>query len=173
VPPLGLIYGTVELAPSDPGWPEQFELLAGELRRALGPDAVAIEHVGSTAVEGLRAKPILDLAVGLAPEADADRVIETFERLGYDFRGDAGSQGGLVFVLDSIPMRRIAHVHAVRHGDEQWMRYLAFRDRLRSDPAARAGYERLKRALANRFPNDRRAYTDGKDAFVAALLDGC
>jgi GrpB-like predicted nucleotidyltransferase (UPF0157 family) len=166
------MYGTVELAPSDPDWPRRFELLAGELRRALGPDATAIEHVGSTAVEGLQAKPILDIAVGLASEAEADRVIETLEGLGYDFRGDAGAEGGLVFVLDSIPMRRVAHVHVVRHGDEQWSRYLAFRDRLRSDPAARADYARLKRALANRFPNDRRAYTDGKDAFVAGLLDG-
>jgi GrpB protein len=88
---LGLTYGQVRLVDSDPGWPRAFEALAAELRSALGEPAVAIEHVGSTAVAGLLAKPILDPAVGLAPDAEPDRVISAIERLGFVFRGDKGA----------------------------------------------------------------------------------
>jgi GrpB-like predicted nucleotidyltransferase (UPF0157 family) len=94
--PLGLAYGKVRLVDSDPGWPQAFQELATELSAALGTLAVAVAHVGSTAVPGLMAKPILDLAVGLAPATDPGRVIAVLERLGYGFRGDKGDTGGLL-----------------------------------------------------------------------------
>ena len=115
---------------------------------------------------GLLAKPILDLAVLRRRGTD---VIERLAALGYEFRGDAGDEGGLVFVLSDRPLHRIAHVHVVSDGDPQWSRYLAVRDRLRADPAARAAYAELKLELAARFPRDRPAYTAGKDAFIASL----
>jgi GrpB-like predicted nucleotidyltransferase (UPF0157 family) len=167
---LGLTYGQVHLVDSDPGWPHAFEQLAAELRAALGDLAVAVEHVGSTAVPGLVAKPILDLAVGLAPGADPDRAITAIERLGYAFRGDKGDTGGLLFVLEDRPAHRLAHVHGVPHDGEKWRQYLAFRDRLRTDPHARAAYAELKRSLGEQFADDRQAYTAGKAAFVAALM---
>jgi GrpB-like predicted nucleotidyltransferase (UPF0157 family) len=167
---LGLTYGQVRLAASDPGWPAAFQRLAAELRAALGEEAVAVQHVGSTAVPGLAAKPILDVAVGLAPGADPDRVIAALGRLGWRFRGDKGEEGGLLLVLEDRPAHRVAHLHLVSHGDAQWRRYLALRDRLRADPAARAAYARLKERLATRFGGDRRAYTTAKAAFIAQLL---
>ncbi len=167
---LGLTYGQVRLVDGDPGWPGAFERLAAELRSALGELAVAVEHVGSTAVPGLVAKPILDLAVGLAPAADPDHVILALERLGYEFRGDKGDTGGLLFVLEDRPAHRIAHLHVVPHGDAQWCRYLAFRELLRTDPQARAAYADLKRNLADQYAGNRQAYTAAKDAFVAGLL---
>jgi GrpB-like predicted nucleotidyltransferase (UPF0157 family) len=109
-------------------------------------DAVAIEHIGSTAVRGLVSKPILDLAVGLAPDADTDRVIERLDALGYAYRGDAGEAGGLIFVLEDEPGHRIAHVHAVQYGDRQWMRYLKVRDHLPDDPG---GADRVCRTEAS------------------------
>ena len=84
------------------------------------------------------AKPILDLAAGLAPTTDPDQAIPAIERLGYQFRGDKGDTGGLLFVLEDRPAHRIAHVHVVPHGSEKWRQYLVFRDRLRIDPDARA-----------------------------------
>jgi GrpB-like predicted nucleotidyltransferase (UPF0157 family) len=167
---LGLTYGQVRLVESDPGWPRAFEHLAAELRAALGKLAVAIEHVGSTAVPGLVAKPILDLAIGLARDADAERVISAIERLGYVFRGDKGDTDGLLFVLEDRPAYRIAHVHVVPHGGAKWHQYLAFRGRLRADPDARAAYSRVKRTLGEQFAGDRQAYTAGKATFVAELL---
>jgi GrpB-like predicted nucleotidyltransferase (UPF0157 family) len=168
---LGLTYGQVRLVDSDPGWPAAFERLAAELGGALGERAVAVEHVGSTAVPGLVAKPILDLAVGLAPTSDPDHVIPAIERLGYQFRGDKGDTGGLLlFVLEDRPAHRVGHVHVVPYGSEKWRQCLAFRDRLRIDPDARASYAEVKRRLGERFASDRQVYTAGKAAFVAGLL---
>jgi GrpB-like predicted nucleotidyltransferase (UPF0157 family) len=167
---LGLTYGQVRLVDSDPGWPRAFERLAAELRAALGELAVAVEHVGSTAVPGLVAKPILDLAIGLAADTDPDQVIAAIERLGYEYRGDKDDTGGLLFVLEDRPAHRIAHLHVVPHGGEKWRKYLAFRDRLRIDPDARAAYAEVKRRLGEQFAGDRQAYTAGKAAFVAGLL---
>ena len=105
-----------------------FDRLAAELRGALGEWAVAVEHVGSTAVLGLVAKPILDLAVGLASTTDPDHVIPAIEGLGCQFRGDKGDTGGLLlFVLEDRPAHRIAYVHVVPYGSEKWRQYLAFR----------------------------------------------
>jgi GrpB-like predicted nucleotidyltransferase (UPF0157 family) len=128
-----------------------------------------VEHIGSTAVLGLVAKPILDLSVALAAEADTESVFRKLEQAGYTYRGDAGDEGGLVFVLDARPLHRIAHVHAIRHGDAQWRRYLDVRDRLRSDPRARAAYADLKRDLATKFPHNRAAYTAAKTEFIQRL----
>jgi GrpB-like predicted nucleotidyltransferase (UPF0157 family) len=121
-------------------------------------------------VLGLVAKPILDLAVGLASTTDPDHVIPAIERLGCQFRGDKGDTGGLLFVLEDRPAHRIAHVHVVPYGSEKWRQYLAFRDRLRIDPDARACYAEVKRRLGEQFASGRQAYTAGKAAFVAGLL---
>jgi GrpB-like predicted nucleotidyltransferase (UPF0157 family) len=82
------------------------------------------------------------------------------------------SEGGVLFVLESAPGHRIAHVHLVAYGDEAWVRYLAFRDRLRIDAAARESYRALKQRLAERFPDNRAAYTAGKERFIAVTLAG-
>jgi len=168
---VGLAYGSVRVVDSDPAWPEIFTNLAGDLRQALGSRAAGIEHVGSTAVPGLAAKPIIDIAVLLAPHAAPADVISALESAGYRFRGDKGDAGGLLFVLEDRPARRVAHVHAVADVS-QWQRYLAVRDRLRSDSTARAAYTRLKRTLAALHPDDRQSYTAAKASFVAALAAG-
>lgn len=168
---LGLSRGRVRLEDTEAGWPAAFGRLAAALRDALGSEAVAIEHVGSTAVPGLVSKPILDLAVALRRGADIESVIGAFERAGYQFRGDQGDEGGLLFVLEDQPDHRIAHVHVLQYADAQWSAYLTVRERLRADRQTRAAYEALKRRLAEEFPHDREAYTAGKASFIAGLLD--
>jgi GrpB-like predicted nucleotidyltransferase (UPF0157 family)/predicted nucleotidyltransferase len=166
---LGLTKGQVHLVDADPAWAAAFEYLAAVLRASLGESAAAIEHVGSTAVAGVSAKPILDIAVHLAPDVQVDHVVDVVEGQGYEFRGDQGNEGGLLFVLEDRPTHRVAHVHAVRYGDPQWQRYLAVRDRLRSDPAARDAYAALKHRLASQHAKDRGAYTGAKSSFFASL----
>jgi GrpB-like predicted nucleotidyltransferase (UPF0157 family) len=163
---LGLHVGEVELAESDPDWASAFARLAGAIARAL-PGA-PVEHVGSTAVAGLRAKPIVDVAVGVQPPLHEQRLAARLASLGLECRG--ASDGGILFVLEDRPEHRVAHVHVVVHGGGEWAGYLAFRDRLRRDPTARTAYEELKDALARRFPHDRRSYTSGKEAFIEQLL---
>jgi len=168
---LGVDYGTVRLTPARSEWAAIADRLAAAIRAALGERAVGVEHVGSTAVPGLAAKPILDIAVGVGDEVPAEAVKGRLEGLGYEFRGNAGDSGGLVFVLSDRPAHRVAHVHVVEHGGSQWHRYLAFRDLLLKHESARAIYERTKGDLAERFPNDRKAYTAAKEEVVRSLLE--
>jgi GrpB-like predicted nucleotidyltransferase (UPF0157 family) len=167
---LGLTRGRVKIADSEPCWQSAFEQLAAQLRGVLTGLRASVEHVGSTAVPGLAAKPIIDIAIGIRGGAGIDHVIGAVEPLGYIYRGDAGSDGGHLFVLDDQPDHRIAHLHVVSAEDPQWQRYLAFRDLLRQDPLARADYENLKRQLAIQFPEDRKAYTAAKKSFISAQL---
>jgi GrpB-like predicted nucleotidyltransferase (UPF0157 family) len=122
--PDGLSYGTVAVVATSAEWADAGSRLAAALRDALPEDAVAVEHVGSTSIPGLLAKPILDLAVALAPTADRAGVVAALEGVGFEFRGDAGNAGGLVFVLESQPGHRVAHLHAVGSDDPQWAGYL-------------------------------------------------
>jgi GrpB-like predicted nucleotidyltransferase (UPF0157 family) len=121
-------------------------------------------------VPGLLAKPVLDIAVRLAPDAQLDRVVEALTAKGFEFRGDKGAEGGALFVLSDGPEHRVAHIHVVEHDDPQWDRYLIVRDRLRSDPGARAAYGALKGRLAEQHPSDRASYTAAKSGFIADLL---
>ncbi len=164
---LGLRSGEVALRETDRRSQAVFVHQAELLSRVLAGQAAGIEHVGSTAVEGLVAKPIVDVAVRMRPYVDEGEVVRALEAKGYLFRGDQGSQGGFLFVLEDEPGRRTVHVHGIRDGDPQWERYLWVRDRLRRDPDLREAYASLKMELARRFPNDRCAYTGGKGAFLA------
>ena len=155
---LGVPYGEVALRQSDPRWTNVFAHQAELLRGTLADDVVAIEHVGSTAVPGLVAKPIIDVAVLVHPDADVGTAVRSITDVGYEFRGDKGAAGGLLFVLEHAPRRRIVHLHLLGTGDDQWERYLALRDRLRSDVEARTAYSAAKRELSRLFPADRGAY---------------
>ncbi len=168
---LGVDYGTVRLTQARAEWAAIADRLAAANLGALGERAVSVQHVGSTAVPGLAAKPIIDLVVGVRTETATDEVRKCLERLGYEFRGDTGESGGLVFVLSDRPQHRVAHLHVVEHGGSQWHRYLAFRDVLSKHASARAVYERKKSDLAGRFPNDRKAYQAGKEDVVRGLLE--
>jgi GrpB-like predicted nucleotidyltransferase (UPF0157 family) len=139
--------------------------------RLLGA-AVDVEVVGSSSILGLLAKPIIDLAVGLDTSHSIRLVTEKLERDGWTYRGDAGSQGGHVFVLETRPWHRVAHLHVVEHCGVQWRNYLGFRDLLRRDADARNRYEAIKLKLAEQYPTDRGSYTTGKTEVVAALLAG-
>lgn len=167
---LGLDHGRVELVATDRRWAEAFGRLAANLREALAGAVEAVEHVGSTAVADLVAKPILDIAVGLTAGADVEGVVAALGSAGYEYRGDNGDDGGRLFVLDVRPLHRVAHIHVVHFGDARWYRYLEFRDRLRTDSAARADYAALKEQLARECPTDRRSYTAAKAGFIRRLL---
>ena len=167
---LGLDYGTVRLTAARPEWVELGERAAHAIRDELGRIVVSVEHVGSSAVPGLATKPIIDLAVGLEGQGAPKLAQSSLERMGYQFRGDAGDQGGLVFVLDARPKHRVVHLHVVDHGGAQWRRYITFRDLLLSDASARERYERMKKELAEKFPGDRKAYTEAKTSIVYDLL---
>lgn len=168
--PLGLESKMVRVVPYDARWPGLYRAEAERVARAVaeaGLPPLALEHVGSTAVPGLAAKPVLDLAGGREREARAAAYRPVLEGLGYVYRGDGGLPGRDFFRRGEP---RSHHLHLVERGGAHWRRYLGLREALRADPALREAYASLKRELAVRYARDREAYTEGKSAFVDDAL---
>ncbi|MBO0882668.1 MAG: GrpB family protein [Mycobacterium sp.] len=166
---LGLRYGDVAIVDSDPAWADTAADLIAQLGAVLGENVVAIEHVGSTAVPGMAAKPIIDLAVALSSKADKIHVTKAFHEAGYVYRSERSDVGDRLFHRQAGPDVCTVIVHVVPEGAPAWQDWLTVRDRLRSDPATAQEYAALKRQLARRFPTDRTAYSRGKAEFVAKL----
>ena len=159
----------VRLVEHDPAWRALFWSERSRVLSAAGGLVVAVEHVGNTAVPGLPAKPVIDLAGGVRHLADAAIGAQLLAADGWESLGEHG-----------VPSRRYLrrradgahshHLHLVVWGGEAWQRYLLFRDRLRAEPRLAEEYATLKRELAARHPHDRAAYTRAKAPFVEAVL---
>lgn len=162
----------VRLVDADAGWPAQFDAAARALHGAFAGAACWTEHIGSTAVPGLCAKPVLDLLLGAAQLADIDARREALTALGYRYRPEHEAQlpERRYFTRDAGPAQLRVHLHAVVRGSAFWRDQLAFRDALRADAALAARYAALKRELAVRHAGDKPAYTEAKGPFVRAVL---
>ncbi len=169
---LGLDYGIVRLDRTTDDWLLAGSWLRDQVEGSLGPLVKGIEQVGASSVPGLLAKPIVDLAAGLHRDHHFTAIVDRLNSHGWIYRGDAGEDGGQVFVLEARPWHRVAHLHAVEHGGPQWRNYLRFRDLLRRSAVARHRYEVVKMRLAEEYPNNRKAYTDGKAIVINELLAG-
>jgi len=152
----------------DPGWAESFERVRALVAAALGDLAVGIEHVGSTAVPGLDAKPIVDVDVVIRRAADLPKVARRLAQIGYTHLGDLGIVGRDAFRAAADLPRH--HLFVCAAGAPPLQAHLILRDALRDDPALAAQYGALKRELAERYRDDRDAYTEGKSAFITAVL---
>ena len=159
----------IYLKPYDPEWPRLYERERDAILAALPFTPLAIEHFGSTAVPGLDAKPVIDILV-LVDNLDAARpAISALDALGYSYWRDDPDETKLYFVKGLPPApRRTHHLH-IYADPKDLDRLVTFRDRLRSDPEARAAYLALKRDLAARFVSDREAYTNGKTSFIERM----
>jgi GrpB-like predicted nucleotidyltransferase (UPF0157 family) len=163
----GLAKGLVILADPSPEWANLYVVEADSIRATLGPAVVAIEHYGSTSIPGIKAKPIIDLLVGVPRLGDALNHIRAMEALGYDYAAHAGVPDHHIFGKGTA---RTHLAHFVEHEGASWGECLRFRDALRADLELAWAYERLKVELAVRYPQDRATYTAGKTAFVTNVL---
>jgi GrpB-like predicted nucleotidyltransferase (UPF0157 family) len=160
----------IEVVAYDPEWPKRYERERDRIGAALGEGAVAIEHVGGTAVPGLPAKPVIDIMVGVADIERAGPAVAGLINLGYQYVPELESQ---------LPERRYFrrgtpethHVHMVAMSSDFWEEHLLFRDYLRTHPQAAEEYGKLKRGLAARFRFDRDAYRAGKVTFIDTVVD--
>lgn len=167
---IGLDYGIVRLDRTTSGWLSAGAQLRQHVVEILESSDAVVEHVGSSSVPGILAKPIVDIAVGIASPGAYELVDTALGDDGWIYRGDAGDEGGHVWVLDSHPQHRVAHIHVVDHNSLQWKNYIRFRDLLGRSPEACAAYEAVKVALASSHHDDREAYTAGKSSVVQQLL---
>lgn len=159
----------VVIVPYSEAWPRRFAAECGRLRAALPFPGVCIEHIGSTSVPGLAAKPILDLAVALPPSQALLSAVDPLVSLGYRHRGEYGLPGREFFTLGEPAT---IHVHVVAEGSPHWTAWLRFRDALRGDAALRDRYAALKSGLAIRHAGNRPAYTAAKTEFILSVLAG-
>jgi len=169
-PPEGLIEPrpAIEVVDYDPEWPRMFDAEAERLRAALGDEAVRIEHVGSTSVPGLAAKPNVDIQLSVPDVYDRDAYFRPLFSLGYEHVPDPAFPDYPFFGWPSAKAPRTFNLHVCQAGTEMEQRHLRFRDHLRSHPDAREEYAALKREIALRRGNDIEGYNADKDAFIKA-----
>ncbi len=168
----------VRIVDYDPNWPVVFSRLAAVIKHQLGQAVQSIEHVGSTSVPGLPAKPIIDLDVVIAEEAELPQVCALLAELGYQHQGNQGIEGREAFKREdeTVPWTEpraewmTHHLYVCPANSRELARHLAFRDYLRSHPDARAAYGELKQQLAEQYTYDRDGYTEAKTEFISKIL---
>ncbi len=165
----GLERGKVKVADYDPAWPKKYAAEAEQLRDSLGNLVADIQHIGSTAVPGLAAKPIIDIAVAVADIQAVDALVGPLEALGYEYRGLLAGIEGHHFFRRGNPREFFLHVFEA--GGDFWRRRIAFRDYLIAHPDVAAEYATLKERLAREYADDRSSYTAEKKAFIGRVTD--
>ena len=161
---------SVVIVDYDPRWPALYEEEKGAILAAVGPSALGIEHIGSTAVPGLAAKPIIDIMLGIHRLEEAPALYEPLAALGYEYAPE---------FEELIPERRFFrkgpaecrtyHLHLVELRDDFWLRHVLFREYLRRHADAARDYEQLKRKLAAEYADNRPAYTEAKTTFIRGI----
>lgn len=157
----------VEVVAYDETWPGSFDTEADEIRNLLGNHCMAIHHIGSTAVRGLAAKPVIDMLAVVDEIEAAERSAKELQQLGYKEKGENGLPGRRYF--EKGGNERTHHLHCYEKGSPEISRHLAFRDFLREHPQQAAAYGDLKLSLAAQYPLDIGRYIDGKQAMVQRI----
>lgn len=159
----------VEVVPHDSRWRDSFPAEAKHIAAALGPNVVAIHHIGSTAIPGIYAKPVIDLLVEVDDIEAIDARSSAMESIGYEVMGEFGIPGRRYFRKDDQHGTRTHQVHAFQAGSGEVARHLGFRDYMIAHPADAQRYSELKRKLAEEYPWDMDGYVDGKDGFIREM----
>jgi GrpB-like predicted nucleotidyltransferase (UPF0157 family) len=164
---LGLARGTVRLLSHNEEWHRLFEEEKEQIIASVGDRTLRIEHIGSTSICGISAKPILDIMIGVPSFKPKLTFTNAIEFLDYEYKGENGVPERHFFGKGTP---RTVHLNVVCFGGNFWLSHIAFRDYLRQNPGAAHEYEQLKRSLAERFAKDRESYTNGKLQFVEKIL---
>lgn len=154
------------LEPHRDSWRQDFEIEAGKIREALGSLLIVLHHIGSTAIPGINAKPIIDILAVVTSIEALDAHVKDVQALGYESMGEFGIPSRRYFRKDDDSGTRTHHLHAFEFQSPHIVRHLAFRDYLISHPETARAYSDLKRRLVQTCNGDIDAYVDGKDAFV-------
>lgn len=167
---IGMKRGAVYLEEHQPGWEEIAAQTIGNLKRILKDNAVDVQHIGSTSIRSIPARPIIDIAVAVTDYEAVLSKKDILERHQIILRFDERPEQLLFVMGDFEQDTRTHHIHVVLHGSKEWNNYLNFRDYLNTHEAAAKQYAELKQTLAERYPADRAAYTESKSTLIADLL---
>lgn len=163
---VGLKRGTVKLVPYRRQWVNSFKQEKKKLFARLGNLIIDIQHVGSTAIPGIYAKPIIDMSLGIKNFKDAKKLIKPLDTIGYHFYKKFGRQ---ILFAKGPDKKRTHYLHVMKYNGAKWKGDLLFRDFLIRRPAQAKDYTRLKQRLAKQYPNDRERYTAGKKYFIGKI----
>ncbi len=169
--PLGLKKGTVHLEPHDKQWDEIAAQTIKTLKSILGDDAIDIQHIGSTAIPAIKAKPIIDIVVGTT---DFERIMshnEQLENEGIFYRGSDVEHQVLYVIGDMEKDIRTHHIHVVKWNGTEWKNYIHFRDYLNANENMALQYQKLKEELESKYADDRVTYTNGKQDMIDIILE--
>ena len=158
----------IEVVPHDPEWSDGFKQEVEALTEIFDHEIVAIHHIGSTAIPGILAKPIIDVLVEVRDIERIDAFNRQMRERGYLPKGEFGIAGRRFFIKGTEESRT-HHIHIFQAGNPEFERHLAFRDYLRAHRDQAQAYSRLKAELARRFPRDADSYTAGKSDFVEEI----
>ena len=167
---LGLKRGTVQLQPHDKQWKNVATQTIEKLKSVLGKDAIDIQHIGSTAIPAIKAKPIIDIVVGVT---DFDKVMlhnEQLRQVGIFYRGSDVEHKVLYVMGDMEADIRTHHIHIVKWNGTEWKNYIHFRDYLNANENMALQYEKLKEEMERKYADDRVAYTNGKQNMINKIL---
>jgi len=164
---VGLPAGTVQVRPYTVEWRRLFEEEKARITTAIGSAVLDIQHIGSTSVPGLAAKPIIDIGIAVTNFEDATSCVEPLIDLGYRYLGENGIPRRHYFIRGEP---RLYNVHMNEIGSPDWIRTTRFRDYLIGHADVAAAYAELKQQLAQQYPSDLPSYHAGKDAFIQRVL---
>jgi len=165
---IGLERGLVRLVPYTGEWKQLFEEEKGLLQTAIGQYVLDIQHVGSTAIPGMVAKPIIDIGIAVTCFEEATVCVGPVEQLGYEYRGEHGIPRRHYFVKGDP---RTHHIHMNESGSRAWQNLVLFRDYLIQHAEVAEEYAALKVEVAQQYSTDREAYLDGKAPFIERILE--
>ena len=168
-PPLGLKTDTVRLLPHNVRWEENAAQTIGLIRSVLGSVCIDAQHIGSTSVKWVSAKPIIDIAAAVNELDDVMPYVDILKENGIIYRRP--EYGQLLFLMGDLENDiKTHHIHVVRAGSPEWNNYLDLRDYLNAFPGKAREYDEVKQRLGALYPNDRNAYTSGKSDIISRLL---
>jgi GrpB-like predicted nucleotidyltransferase (UPF0157 family) len=163
--------GTVQVVEYDPVWPRTFQQLKDQLWPSVCDLSVGIEHVGSTSIPGMAAKPVIDMDIVVAARSSVPSLILRLANLGYEHRGNLGVEDRDAFAApDHKPAH---HLYVCAQNSLALQNHFAVREYLRKHPSEALAYSVLKKQLAARFPHERDQYVKGKTSFIVSLLKKC
>lgn len=166
---VGLQRKKVTLFFYNPAWKRLYKKEAKFLRSVIGKYVLDIQHVGSTSIPGVKAKPIIDIAIGVKNLKNGEKCIKPLKQLGYEYKHSAGIKGRHFFAKGS-EMNRTHYVHIEKLDGRPWKNHIIFRDYLRKYKKAVKEYNELKEKLAKKYKDDRDTYTAQKDSFIRGII---
>lgn len=159
----------VKLKEYQAAWKEKYDFEKNRIQHAIGDRLLGIEHIGSTSIEGMTAKPIIDILVGIDQLNRMEVIVESLHKVEYEYVPKPEFPDRLFF-RKGLWGQGTCHLHICKYDEKEWVEKLLFRDYLRLHPKAAKEYELLKRRLAKQFPDDHHAYTQAKEPFIHAII---